>query len=210
MALAMKHGDQRACHMKKLGYIGLDNLMTLDAYAKYRQQHRADLMAHRQLSSISLGEHMTVQFESELTLRYQIQEMLRIEKIVDEIGVQAQIDAYEPLVPKGNNWSATLLLQYPDPLERKRALSSLLGVEERLFVKLRGQERIYAVADEDLVRHNPEKTSAVHFLRFELPQEMIASLKGGQSLELGCDHVHYSAHVSMASNALASLLEDFS
>ena len=113
-------------------------------------------------------------------------------------------------MPKGNNWSATLLLQYPDPLERQRALSSLVGVEERLFVQLRGQERIYALADEDLVRHNHEKTSAVHFLRFELPQEMMASLKGGQALELGCDHLHYTAQVSIASNALASLLEDFS
>jgi hypothetical protein len=132
------------------------------------QAHKPQLIAHRKLRSVQLGEHITVQFESELTMRYQIQEMLRLEKIFEEEAIQAEIDAYAPLVPDGGNWKATMLIEYPEVNERRRELARLIGVEDRMFVEVEGHQRVYAIADEDLDRENEEKTSAVHFLRFEL------------------------------------------
>ena len=147
--------------------IAIDSLMSLEAWHKHRKLHKPELMAHRRLRSVRLGEHMTLQFQDERTIRYQIQEMLRIEKIFDEEGIQAEIDAYAPLVPDGSNWKATLLIEYPHPHERKRELARLIGVEDRMFVEVEGHARVYAIADEDLDRENAEKTSAVHFVRFE-------------------------------------------
>ena len=146
-----------------------DSLLTLEAYSKIRKSSKPEVIAHRKLRSVALGEHMTLQFEDEKTIRRQIQEMLHIEKIFDEDGIQSEIDAYAPLVPDGTNWKATMLIEYPDPHERKRELSRLIGVEDRMFVEVEGHGRIYAIADEDLDRENEEKTSAVHFLRFEFP-----------------------------------------
>lgn len=194
--------------MQTTGKITPDSLMTLEAYSKWRKQHKAEVIAHRKLRSVRLGEHITVQFESELSMRYQIQEMLRIEKIFEEEGIQAEIDAYAPLVPDGGNWKATMLIEYPDINERRRELGRLIGVEDRMFVEVEGHPRVYALADEDLERENDEKTSAVHFLRFELDAAMRGAVKAGAAVKLGCDHTNYPAHVTIAPETLASLAGD--
>jgi hypothetical protein len=188
--------------------ITLDSLMTLEAYSKYRKTHKAQIIAHRRLRSVRLGEHMNLQFEDEQTVRYQIQEMLRIEKIFEEGGIQSEIDAYAPLVPDGSNWKATVLIEYPDPHERKRELARLIGVEDRLFVEVEGHARAYAIADEDLARENAEKTSAVHFARFEFSPAAREAVRAGAAVRLGCDHRNYPAHVSIAPETLASLAGD--
>lgn len=194
--------------MQTTGRITPDSLMTLEAYSKWRKQHKAEIIAHRKLRSVALGEHLNVQFESELSMRYQIQEMLRIEKIFEEEGIQQEIDAYAPLVPDGGNWKATLLIEYPDVNERRRELARLIGVEDRMFVEVEGHPRVYAIADEDLERENEEKTSSVHFLRFEFTPAMRQAVKAGAAVKLGCDHTNYPAHVSLAAETLASLAGD--
>ncbi|MDE2607702.1 MAG: DUF3501 family protein [Burkholderiales bacterium] len=196
--------------MQTTGKITADSLMTLEAYAKWRKLHKDEVIAHRRLRTVHLGEHITVQFESELTMRYQIQEMLRIEKIFEEEGIQSEIDAYAPLVPDGGNWKATMLIEYPDVNERKRELARLIGVEDRMFVEVEGHARVYAVADEDLDRENEEKTSSVHFLRFELTPAMRAAVKAGAAVKLGCDHTNYPAHLAIDPETLASLASDLS
>ena len=194
--------------MQLTGHITADSLMTLEAYSKFRKNHKAEVLAHRKLRSVHLGEHITLQFESETTIRYQIQEMLRIEKIFEEEGIQQEIDAYAPLVPEGSNWKATMLIEYPDVNERKRELARLIGVEDRMFIEVEGHERVYAIADEDLDRENDEKTSAVHFVRFEFSPATKAAIKAGAAVKLGCDHTHYPAHTAISAEALASLAGD--
>jgi len=194
--------------MQLTGRITPDSLMSLEAYTKYRKANKPAIIAHRKLRSVTLGEHINLQFESEATIRYQIQEMLRIEKVFEEEGILQEIEAYAPLVPDGSNWKATMLIEYPDVNERKRELARLIGVEDRLFVEVEGQPRVYAIADEDLDRENDEKTSAVHFVRFELTPAMCAAVKAGASVKLGCDHTNYPAHVSLAPETLASLAGD--
>jgi hypothetical protein len=194
--------------MQLTGSITPDSLMTLEAYSKFRKAHKPDVIAHRKLRSVALGEHMTLQFESELTVRYQIQEMLRIEKIFEEDAIQHEIDTYAPLVPDGSNWKATLLIEYPDVNERKRELARLIGVEDRVYVEVEGKDRAYALADEDLPRENDEKTSAVHFLRFELTLPMKSAVLAGAVVTLGCDHTHYPYHVKLEPETLASLAGD--
>ena len=194
--------------MQLTGKITPDSLMTLEAYTKYRKLHKPDIIAHRKLRSVRLGENINLQFESETTIRYQIQEMLRIEKIFEEEGIQQELDAYVPLMPEGSNWKATMLLEYPDVNERKRELARLIGVEDRMFIEVEGHARIYAIADEDLERENDEKTSAVHFVRFELTPPMCAAVKAGAGVKLGCDHTNYPAHTMIAPETLASLAGD--
>jgi len=194
--------------MQITGKITRDSLMTLEAYSKWRKQHKPEVIAHRQLRSVHLGEHMRVQFESELSIRYQIQEMLRVEKIFEDEGIEQEIEVYAPLVPDGSNWKATLMIEYVDQHERQRELARLVGVEHRMFVEVEGHERVYGIADEDLERSTPEKTSAVHFLRFELTPAMCASVKAGAAVKLGCDHSHYPAHTAIAAETLASLAGD--
>jgi len=194
--------------MQLTGHITPDSLMSLEAYAKWRKLHKPDVMAHRRLRSVQLGEHVRLQFESETTIRYQIQEMLRIEKVFEEEGILQEIEAYAPLVPDGSNWKATLLLEYTDIHERKRELARLIGIEDRMFVEVEGHARVYAIADEDLDRENDQKTSAVHFVRFELTPAMRASVKAGAALKIGCDHTHYPSHVGVAPDTLASLAGD--
>ena len=194
--------------MQLTGKITPDSLLSLEAYAKWRKAHKPEVIAHRKLRSVALGEHITVQFESELTMRYQIQEMLRIEKIFEEEGIQDEIDAYAPLVPDGGNWKATMLIEYPEVNERKRELARLIGVEDRMFVEVEGHARVYAIADEDLERENEEKTSSVHFLRFEFDGAMRDAIKAGAAVKLGCDHTHYPAHVAIGAETLASLAGD--
>ena len=194
--------------MQLTGNITPESLMSLEAYTKFRKTNKPLVMAHRKLRSVQLGENINLQFESETTIRYQIQEMLRIEKIFEEEGILQEIEAYAPLMPDGHNWKGTLLLEYPDINERKRELGRLIGVEDSMFVEVEGQARVYAIADEDLDRENDEKTSAVHFVRFELTPAMCAAVKAGAGVKLGCDHTNYPAHTAIAAETLASLASD--
>lgn len=194
--------------MQLTGHITRDSLMSLEAYTKYRKAHKPDIIAHRKLRSVQLGEHINLQFESETTIRYQIQEMLRIEKVFEEEGIDQEIEAYAPLMPDGSNWKATMMIEYPDVNERKRELARLIGVEDHMFVEVEGQPRVYAIADEDLDRENDEKTSAVHFVRFELSPAMCAAVKAGAAVKVGCDHTNYPAHVVIGAETLASLAGD--
>jgi len=194
--------------MQLTGKITADSLMTLEAYSKWRKTHKADVIAHRKLRSVMLGEHLNVRFESETTIRYQIQEMLRIEKIFEEEAIQDEIDAYGPLVPDGSNWKATMLLEYTDINERKRELAKLINVEDRMFIEVEGHDRVYAIADEDLDRETEDKTSSVHFVRFEFPKAAREAVRAGANVKLGCDHTNYPAHVTIAAETLASLAGD--
>ncbi len=188
--------------------ISRESLLSLEAYAKVRKSQRAAAIAHRQLRTVRIGEHLSLQFEDETTVRRQIQEMLHIEKIFDEEGILGEIEAYGPLVPDGTNWKATMLIEYPDPNERKRELARLIGVEDRVFVEVEGHARTYAIADEDLDRENEEKTSAVHFLRFELDGPSRDAVRAGAGVKMGCDHPNYPAHVNVSPETLASLAGD--
>ena len=194
--------------MQLTGKITPETLMSLEAYTKWRKVHKPEVIAHRKLRSVQLGEHINVQFESETTIRYQIQEMLRIEKVFEEEGILQEIEAYAPLVPDGSNWKATMMIEYVDIHERKRELAKLIGVEDRMFVEVEGHARVYAIADEDLDRETEEKTSAVHFLRFELTPVMCAAVKAGAGVKMGCDHTHYPSHLDIAADTLASLAGD--
>ena len=185
-----------------------ESLLSLEAYAKIRKSEKPKIIEHRKLRTVHLGEHVSVQFEDETTIRRQIQEMLHIEKIFDEAGINGEIEAYLPLVPDGSNWKATMLIEYPDVHERKRELARLIGVEDRLFVEVEGHPRVYAIADEDLDRENDEKTSAVHFVRFEFPNAAREAVRAGAAVKLGCDHTHYPAHVTISPETLASLAGD--
>jgi Protein of unknown function (DUF3501) len=169
-----------------------DSLMTLEAYAKARKDFRAKVMAHKKPRAVHLGEHLTLLFEDELTIRYQIQEILRVEKTFEEQAIQDELDAYNPLVPDGRNWKATLLVEYEDVEERKQALARLKGVENRVWVQVGTSPRVYAIADEDLERENEQKTSAVHFVRFELTRYMVDQLQRGSVLAFGVDHPAYA------------------
>ena len=194
--------------MHLTGSVTADSLMTLEAYTKWRKTHKGEIIAHRKLRTVHLGDHVTLQFESETTIRYQIQEMLRIEKIFEEEAIQDEIDAYGPLVPDGTNWKATMLLEYTDVNERKRELAKLIDIEDRMFVEVEGHARVYAIADEDLDRETPDKTSSVHFLRWELTPAMRAAVLAGAGVKIGCDHTHYPVHLTLAPETLASLAGD--
>ncbi|GAB1718548.1 MAG: hypothetical protein NTAFB09_02790 [Nitrosospira sp.] len=172
-----------------------DSLMTLEAYARVRDEFRARVMSHKKNRKVHLGENVTLIFEDELTIRYQIQEMLRAEKIFDGEGIQEELKAYVPLVPDGSNWKATMMIEYPDPEERAARLGELIGIEDKVWVRVNGLDPIYAIADEDLERETEEKTSSVHFLRFELDAEMTGSLHRGAALSMGIDHPAYQAEV---------------
>jgi len=185
-----------------------DSLLSLEAYAKIRKSSKPEAIAHRRLRSVRLGEHINLQFEDEQTIRRQIQEMLHIEKIFDEEGIQNEIDVYAALVPDGANWKATLLIEYPDVHERRRELARLIGVEDRMFVEVEGHPRVFAIADEDLDRSTDEKTSAVHFVRFEFNPAQCAAIRAGAAVKIGCDHTHYPAHVTLTPETLASLAGD--
>ncbi|HYD78376.1 MAG TPA: DUF3501 family protein [Paucimonas sp.] len=186
-----------------------DDLLTLEAYAKARPTMRAEVIEHKKRRTVHLGNHVTLLFEDELTVRYQVQEMLRIEKLFEEAEIQSELDAYNPLIPDGANFKATMLIEYGNEAERKQALSKLIGIEDRLFIEVEGQGRVYAIADEDLDRENGEKTSAVHFVRFELTPPMRNALRSGAQMMLGCDHPNYPAHVEeLPQETLAALLED--
>jgi len=189
--------------------ISKDSLMTLEAYARSRKDFRAKVIAHKKNRTVHLGEHVTLIFEDELTIRYQVQEMLRVERIFEEDGIQDELDAYNPLIPDGRNFKATMMIEYEDEKERRAALALLKGVEERTWVRVEGCAPVYAIADEDLDRETEEKTSSVHFLRFELTDEMAEALKYGMTLSIGVDHPHYTARVDpVAAEVRAALVRD--
>ena len=190
-------------------HITRDSLMTLEAYSKARQEFRARVMAHKKNRVLRLGGNVTLIFEDELTIRYQIQEMLRAERIFENQGIEDELGAYNPLVPDGSNWKATMMIEYPDLDERQRMLEKLIGVEDKVWVKVEGHQRVYAIADEDLERENAEKTSAVHFLRFELDRAMAQALKRGAPVSAGIDHPQYNVTVDNLDAAVrASLAGD--
>ena len=184
-----------------------DSLMTLEAYARARPEFRKQVIEHKKHRKVHLGAHVTLLFEDEMTIRYQIQEMLRIEKIFEEEGILNELEAYNPLIPDGRNFKATMLIEFEDADRRREELGKMIGIEDRVWIQVEGSPRVYAIADEDLDRENDHKTSSVHFLRFELTQEMAAALKYGVSLSVGVDHPHYSAECAPVSmdvrNALA-------
>jgi hypothetical protein len=182
--------------------------MSLETYARERTQFRAKVMTHKKDRTVHLGDHVTLLFEDELTIRYQVQEMLRIERIFEEEGIREELDTYNPLVPNGRNLKATLMVEYPDPEERRKQLKELIGIEDKAWVRVDGHERVWAVADEDPDRENEEKTSSVHFLRFDLSEGMAESLKNGASLAIGIDHPHYSATVEASPAVRDSLVKD--
>ena len=185
------------------------SLMTLEAYAKVRKEFRANVMVHKKNRRVHLGDHITLQFEDEMTMRYQIQEMLRAERIFEEDGIQEELDAYNPLVPDGSNWKATMLIEYPDTTERAKALAELIGVEDRIWIQVEGSPRVYAIADEDLDRETDVKTSSVHFLRFELDPAMKQALSGNAGLRMGVDHPRYRTVLDSLPTAIReSLMRD--
>ena len=191
--------------------ISRDSLMTLEAYARSRKEFRAKVIAHKKHRTVHLGEHVTLIFEDELTIRYQVQEMLRVERIFEEDGIQGELDAYNPLIPDGRNFKATMMIEYEDEKERRAALALLRGVEEKTWVRVEGCAPVYAIADEDLDRETDEKTSSVHFLRFELTDEMAEALKYGMTLSIGVDHPHYTARVDpVPAEVRAALVKDLS
>jgi hypothetical protein len=167
------------------------DLMSLELYARERVAFRHRVLEHKRHRKLAIGPNVTWTFEDRLTMQYQVLEMLRSERIFEPEGIQDELDAYNPLIPDGSNWKVTLLIEFPDPIERQRQLARLIGLEDRCWVEVRGHERVYAIADEDLERENAEKTSSVHFLRFELTPAMIHALRGGAPLAAGVDHDHY-------------------
>ena len=191
--------------------ISRDSLLTLEAYARERKEFRARVLAHKRNRTVHIGGHVTLIFEDELTVRYQVQEMLRIEKTFEEAGIRDELDAYNPLIPDGSNLKATMLIEYEDPAERAQALARLMGIENRIYIEVDGAGRSYAIADEDMDRANEQKTSAVHFLRFEFSPAAIAAFKGGASIAVGIDHPAYPERVGeIAPEVQGALAGDFS
>jgi len=174
--------------MKKLSR---PDLMSLEQYATERARLRSEVIAHKHVRNVQVGPNMTWCFEDYITIRYQILEMLRAERIFESDGIQGELDAYNPLIPDGSNWKVTLLLEFPDSNERRVALEKLIGVEDRCWIRVSEMERVFAIADEDMERTTDEKTSAVHFLRFELSASMVEAMKSGASLSIGVDHDNY-------------------
>ena len=187
------------------------DLLSLEQYSRQRPAFRERVMAHKRNRRLAIGPNMVWLFEDRLTVQYQVQEMLRAERIFEAEGIADELDAYNPLIPDGSNWKATLLIEFPNPDERARQLALLRGVEDRCWVQVAGHPKIFAIADEDLDRENDEKTSAVHFLRFELDREAIASLAAGAALSLGADHDQYRHAIEpVPENIRAALAADFS
>jgi hypothetical protein len=191
--------------------LSVSDLLSLERYARERSAFRSKVLEHKRPRQLAVGPNTTWLFEDRLTVQYQVQEMLRAERIFEPEGIEEELSSYNPLIPDGQNWKATLLIEFPDETERRRELAKLKGIEDRSWVQVSGHDRVYAIADEDLERENDEKTSSVHFLRFELTEAMIATLRGGADLAAGIDHEHYRHSVAPVSAATRqSLIADFS
>jgi len=186
-----------------------EDLMSLEEYHEARDDFRKKAMAHKKTRRVQLDEHASLYFEDRLTMKYQVQEMLRIEKIFQKEGIQEELDAYNPLIPDGSNWKATFMIEYPDVEERRRMLAKLVGIENKVWVKVNGFDKVYAIANEDLDRSTEEKTSSVHFLRFELTPEMVEGVKKGEPIYMGIDHANYQVEYGPIPEETArSLAED--
>jgi hypothetical protein len=186
-----------------------DDLMSLEQYSEARDSFRRKVMDHKRDRRVDLGTNAALYFEDRLTITYQVQEMLRIERIFEVDGINEELDVYNPLMPDGSNWKATFMIEFPDEDERRAMLQKLIGVEDRVYMRIDGHERVYAIADEDLERSNEQKTSAVHFLRFELSNDEVAALRNGATLAAGIDHDSYRVEISpLADNIRQSLLAD--
>jgi len=184
------------------------DLYSLEQYAERRPEFRARVMAHKRHRQVALGAHATLYFEDRLTIQYQVQEMLRAERIFESAGITDELDAYNPLIPDGSNWKATFMLEYEDPDERREALGRLRGIEDRVWVAVDGCDPVYAIADEDMEREDATKTSSVHFLRFELEPAMRAAVKSGAGLRFGIDHPEYRCEVAASAPVRDSLVAD--
>lgn len=185
------------------------DLYSLEDYTAMRDDFRKKIMAHKNNRRLELGDNVLLSFEDRLIMQYQIQEMLKAEKIFDATGIEEELAAYNPLIPDGSNWKATMLIQYPDVEERQQKLTQLIGIETLTWMQVDGFDKIYAIADEDLARDNAEKTSAVHFLRYELDADMVAAVKAGSAISAGVEHENYRASISpVASNLRESLASD--
>jgi hypothetical protein len=186
--------------------LSVDDLLSLERYARERVAFRAKVLEHKRARQLAIGPNTTWLFEDRLTVQYQVQEMLRTERIFEPEGIEEELSSYNPLIPDGTNWKTTLLIEFPDEQERRRELSKLKSIEDRCWVQVSGQERVFAIADEDLERENDVKTSSVHFLRFELTAPMIAALRGGAALGIGIDHDHYRHTVAAVSEPTRTAL----
>jgi len=187
------------------------DLMSLERYAEERAVFREKVMAHKRNRRLDLGTNAALYFEDRMTIQYQVQEMLRIERIFEADGIRDELDAYNPLIPDGSNWKATFMIEFPDVDERQQMLQRLVGVENRVYVQVADFDRIYAISDEDLERSDASKTSAVHFMRFEFSPEQVTALKSGASLIAGIDHENYSVEICpVADNIRESLINDLS
>ncbi len=184
------------------------DLMSLEQYSEQRKAFREKVIAHKVPRKIALGSNATLYFEDRLTIQYQIQEMLRVERIFEAAGIEEELEAYNPLIPDGSNWKATFMLEFPNPEERKEWLGKLLGIERQTWVQVQGFEQVLAIANEDLERETAEKTAAVHFMRFELSQAMIAALKAGASLSMGINHPNYTYSTQLTEASRLALLAD--
>jgi len=185
-----------------------DDLYSLEEYARIRPEFRSKVIEHKKNRRVQIGEHASLYFEDSLTMQYQVQEMLRIERIFEQDGIQEELDVYNPLIPDGMNWKATFMLEYDDVEERKVALARMIGVERALWVKVGELEKVHPIANEDLDRETKEKTASVHFVRFELTQEMIDAAKEGASIKMGIDHPAYTEETTLSGEVRASLIGD--
>ncbi len=190
--------------------IARNSLLSLEDYAKQRPEIRTEAMRLKRIRSVFIGPNMTLQFENEATIRYQVQEMLRIEKTFEEEGIMDELDAYNPLIPDGSNLKCTQMIEFPDEEERKVKLAELVNVENRTYIQIQGFDRVYAIADEDLERANSEKTSSVHFSRFEFTADMVAAIKNGAAMAMGSDHPNYNYRVDeIDPETQGTLIDDF-
>ncbi|MCW8942500.1 MAG: DUF3501 family protein [Gammaproteobacteria bacterium] len=187
------------------------DLYSLEEYLEMRDDYRKKVMTHKKDRRLELGANVLLMFEDRLIMQYQVQEMLKAEKIFDAAGIEEELAAYNPLIPDGSNWKATMLIQYPDVEERQKQLARLIGIENKIWMQVEGFDKIFAIADEDLERDTEEKTSAVHFMRYELDDDMIAAVKGGAAISAGVDHENYQATANpIAANIRDSLAADLS
>jgi hypothetical protein len=186
-----------------------DDLYSLEQYSEIRDEFRNQVLAHKRNRRVELGTNAALYFEDRLTMQYQVQEMLRIERIFEAAGINDELEAYNPLIPDGSNWKATFMVEFPEVEERRAMLTQLIGIEDKVYVQVEGFDRVYAIADEDLERSDEHKTSAVHFMRFELSAEQVEALKSGAALGAGIDHENYRVEISpLAENVRQSLLGD--
>jgi hypothetical protein len=185
-----------------------DDLFSLEEYAEVRPKFRAEVMDHKKSRQVPIGPNATLYFEDAVTMKYQVQEMLRIERIFEREAIEEELDAYNPLIPDGSNWKATFMVEFPDIEERRQALAELIGIEDKVWVQAGDEDKVFAIADEDLERENADKTSSVHFVRFQLPAATLQAIKSGAAIRMGIDHPEYSYEITLDDTRRAALAAD--